>query len=513
MDGHSFNLVRNPWIPVEDSSGELREVSLTELFASAAELRRIMDPSPLVTAAIYRLLFAIATRAFAPASEEEWEEIWDEGRLSEETGQYLQGFVDRFDLFSTEAPFYQVKDMPENCRLFPWTKLAAELPPNFARLLFDHTSTVDPPAVAPAAVARVLIAALAFTVGAGRSCLGYTSNAPLTAAVVVIPEGRNLKETILANIQSGSGPSDYPTWERRPITARDVEGQAGEAWGGPVSRLTWLSRSVEIIPETSDGSVKWIRFAMGFKTPAIDGDRDPWVMYRVTRTGDRIPRKLDLDRMVWRDFHGMLVGGGDGQSDTVQALTRLASLEDADRRPPDHWTVLVAGMHADKASIKAWRQERWRVPQGVVADNVRRHNLRAAIEEAEQFGERVRRAAWITAAKLLEDRDNPARSDITQLANSFPAGTTYWGALEGRFQAFLMGLGGDVDEARAVWRRDIQGAIRAAARATRAALGRNPASLRAWAVAGRAFDRLVYRLEAPGAEEERTIGTEEVSNA
>lgn len=503
MSALSFNLVREPWIPLEDLTGRLREVSLAELFLQSDSLTRIVEQSPTVTAALYRLVFAIATRAVAPTSVEEWEEVWEEGEISEVVDAYLTTHEDRFDLFSPEAPFYQVLEMPENCKPVPWTKLALELPPNSSKLLFDHTSTIDPPAAPPAVVARALVAAQAFMVRAGRSCLGYTSDAPLAAALCAIPEGSTLTETLIINMQYGSHAGDEPPWERPPLTAANIEGQEVDLWDGPVSRLTWQSRSVRLLPLDDEGTVQWIHFAMGFKPPAIDGDRDPWVPYRVTKKGVRVPRKLDLQRMVWRDFHGMFTATSEGERDTVQVLTRLGLLGNSDRQPPTSWTVLVAGVHADNANIKAWRQERWRVPESLVSDWTRRSQLRAATKEAEQFGSGVSSAAWFTAAELLGGADKANRADIRQLADSLPASSSYWTFLERKFQGYLNELGGDVDEARASWRRDISDAIDTAARATHAAIGRDAVALKAWAMGKPRFDRLAAQVKAQDQQQQR----------
>lgn len=494
MGGITFNLVHRPWIPVEDLTGNLREVSLNELFRDSHQIRRITDQSPVVTAALYRLVFAIGTRAVAPMSEEDWEVVWEEGDIREEVLDYLKCYEERFDLFSNEAPFYQTLGMPENCRDYSWTKLALELPPNSTKLLFDHTSTTDPPIATPEVVARALVAAQAYLVGAGKSCLSYTSNAPLTAAISVIPEGPTLNETLLANLQSGSGEDDLAAWEAAPLTADAIQAQTVDSWQGPASRLTWPSRAVRIIPEDETGAVKWIQYAMGFKTPAIDGDTDPWVSYVVKKDGSRAPRKLDLNKMLWRDVHA-LIGGGGEEADAVGAVTRLGLLEYSDRQPPRSWNILVVGVHADKASIKAWRQERWKVPTELVLDGVRYRNLRAGAEEAERFGDQVDKATWFTAAKLMSAREHPAKTDITKLANSLPTKAAYWTLLEGRFQAFLNDLAGDVNLARDGWRRSIAAAVREAERATHAAIGRTPAALKAWALAGQRFAQIVYEIE------------------
>lgn len=491
MSAPTFNLVSERWIPVERGDGALEEVSLRQLFEDGANLSRITDASPLVVAALYRLAFAIACGALRIRDQEDWEELWDEGLRADRIGEYLSKYQSRFDLFSDDAPFYQVVDMPESCRAFSWTKLALELPPNSSRLLFDHTTTVDPPLGRPAEVARALVAAQSFIVGAGKSCMGYTYHAPLTAALSVIPEGPNLEDTILANVMATGGVEDRPVWELPPLSARQVEAQQGErSWTGTATRLTWVSRAVRLIPEDDAGGVKWIKFGMGFKPPSIEGDSDPWVAYRVTKEGVRIPRKLDADRMVWRDFHGMLATTRDGERDSVHALTRLGLLSNADRPPPRFWTVLVAGIISDKASVKAWRQERWSVPEALLFDWTRRRMLGNAMELAEIFGGRVASAAWHVAAEQLGGSDRADKREVRAVADALPTTGSYWTSLEGAFQGFLQGLGASPEAAALEWREAIAAAIGNAARATHMALGRDAVALKTWAKVSWRFDGL-----------------------
>ena len=294
---------------------------MRECFNQADRLSKVIDASPLVTAAVYRLLFAIMQRAVPVRDVEDWQDRWDEQAFQSDVSDYLDRFYHRFDLFDEQLPFAQAVDMPENCRLFPWTKLAMELPPNSSKLLFDHTNTTEPQAASPAEAVRYLCASLAFTVGAGRSCTGYTAHAPLTSALVIIPEGRDLAETLLANLLP-SPVNDEPIWERPALSAQDLT-SSSLVWTGPASRLTWPSRAIRFLPE-EDGAIRWIQFGMGLPTPDIEGDRDPWVAYHVTRDGKRIARKLVPDRMIWRDFHSFWVGCSAAASSRL--VSRLSGL-------------------------------------------------------------------------------------------------------------------------------------------------------------------------------------------
>jgi len=487
VNSPSFNLVSQPWIPVEQPSGHLTEVSLRDALLRAASYTRIVDASPLVVAALYRLLFAVVYSALRPQDTEEWEELWESGLPIARIDEYLTRHQHRFDLYSPEAPFLQVLAMPESCRSFSWTKLALELPPNSSKLLFSHVATVQPPLGSPAAVARALVSAQAFIVGAGNSCMGYTAHSPLTAALVVIPEGDSLADTILANLPVSTVRDDKPVWEQPPLTAQQVLAeQEGRLWTGPASRLTWLSRAVQLIPEDGLGQVRWIKFAMGFKPPSIEGDRDPWIAYRITKDGVRVPRKLDESRMVWRDFHGMVASTPDAEGESVQYLTRLASLNGSSRAVPAGWTVFVAGVLSDKANVKAWRQERWWVPDVLLHDWTRRRHLGVAMDLAEEIGARVAAAAWHTAAEQLGGADKADPQTIRVVADALPTSGAYWSSLEIEFQRFLRALSEDSSEAFEAWRRVVALAVNNAAQATHMALGRDAIAVRTWAkVSGR----------------------------
>src|SRR5437763_11916675 len=104
-----YNLLEQPWIPVRLADGRYQDVGLRDVFALAPQIRAISDPSPLVAAALYRLLLAVAHRVLTgPASVEEWAALWDAGVFPmEAVDAYLARVRDRFDLFHPERPFYQ----------------------------------------------------------------------------------------------------------------------------------------------------------------------------------------------------------------------------------------------------------------------------------------------------------------------------------------------------------------------------------------------------------------------
>ncbi|MCS7081265.1 MAG: type I-E CRISPR-associated protein Cse1/CasA [Chloracidobacterium sp.] len=107
----SFSLLDEPWLPVTTQHGDTRHVSLKDVFAHAHHLRGIEDDSPLVVAALHRLLLAVLHRATRLRSVEDWDTVWQAGRFAgqqlESIHSYLERYRDRFDLFSREKPFFQ----------------------------------------------------------------------------------------------------------------------------------------------------------------------------------------------------------------------------------------------------------------------------------------------------------------------------------------------------------------------------------------------------------------------
>ncbi len=112
---HTYNLIDEPWIPVRvRGEPSPRDVSLREALLRVHEIERLIDPSPIVTAALHRLLIALAHAAIAgPADEDAWAAEWAHGRFEAPIVEaYLDRFHARFDLFDAARPFYQSTGLP-----------------------------------------------------------------------------------------------------------------------------------------------------------------------------------------------------------------------------------------------------------------------------------------------------------------------------------------------------------------------------------------------------------------
>lgn len=505
----SYQLLDEPWIPVESQGGAFEEVGLISAFERADSLRRIAHPSPLVTLALYRLLFAIFHRAVPVANVNDWAVEWDDADAHERVPPYLEKWRHRFDLFDAEAPFWQVPDLSPELGTMSWAKLAAELNDNNNKVLFDHTRTkTDRPLASPAQVARLLVACQMLSVGAGRSAVGYNVNAVLATSLLVVPEGENLRDTLLANVRTGSEPDDLPLWEQPVPSAKDIEKANFSKppltfpYVGQAKRLTWLTRAIKVLSPDDSGQVSDIVFGAGLRPEVPEGDRDPWVAYRVSGEGKWVPQRLDPNRSVWRDLQAVAVRTDPEKFEAAAVLHELGALEGNDREFPKSWTLLIGGQAADKAKIEAWGQQRWQLPDLVLRNRLAENALVEVTREAELAARDVGSVLWYLARDLLtmNEERKPEANAIRGVAKGFPAMSLYWATLEKAFARFLRDLTAPADrvpdavvEAKANWHAAIAEAVALAEQATHRSVGGDARALRAWARNGPKFAAMVAK--------------------
>lgn len=156
---------------------------------------------------------------------------------------------------------------------------------------------------------------------------------------------------------------------------------------------------------------------------------------------------------------------------------------------------MVAGHVADKASVLAWRLERWEVPRSVIDDPDRKSALTDAMRLAEGTAISLSKVVWRLAAELIGQ--NRSREDVSAVASGLPAERTYWTTLSGAFQGYLHELGQDRDRAEMTWRNAVAEAVSAASDAAYRTIGNDVKAIRAWAKVGPAFNGLRARALGP----------------
>ncbi|MEV6071895.1 type I-E CRISPR-associated protein Cse1/CasA [Nocardia sp. NPDC052001] len=264
MSDPEFSLIRDRWIEALDLEGRTRQESLRTVFANSHELSSLAGELPTQAFAILRLLLAVMRRAIAgragPAARV-WQELWDSGTLpTDEIDAYLNDHADRFDLFDSQSPFFQVADLQAvNGKVSSLERVIADVPngekyfttragagidllefAEAARWLV-HAHAFDPSGIKTGAVGdRRVKAGKGYPIG-----LGWTGNLG-----GVFLEGATLRETLLLNLvlldpnSERFATDDLPAWERAPDRAQVDPSRVPV---GPADLCTWQSRRIKLV--------------------------------------------------------------------------------------------------------------------------------------------------------------------------------------------------------------------------------------------------------------------------
>ncbi len=506
-DAPAYNLLEEPWILCIDRHGEpVGDLGLREVLARASNLAELTDPSPLVTASLYRLMVAVLHSALdGPKNTDAWAALWNAGALPmDRIDAYLDRWHDRFELFHPVHPFYQRADLEAEYAK-PVNILVHDMPTEKGATLFDHTSASTIQPLTAAAAARALVATQTFDTGGMKSLRKeedtklYKSadGSPLLKGVVLTPRGASLFETLLLNLvrydpghdrpfRARNG--DPPAWERDgPTEAADVRPD------GYRHLLTWQSRRIRLLPAQQADGTPTVPHAIVMKGNQFPDDWDnhdkeqmlAWQKRVGAASGEAawFPVGFRLDRALWRDSTVLFAGSGAPDLMPPPLFRWLAELR-ADGILPDRLATLDLdgfGVTTDQAKIQAWRHERLVLPLAVI-DNP---GAIAAIREAIDFAGDTN---GIGANK----------SSVGELARSLDLEAAYWPALDPVFPRFLSALPDDIqiDEhgnqrtgatALPDWAEAVCAAARSAVDRLRGVSGDSARTLKAYAKAESAF--------------------------
>ncbi|QUW04042.1 type I-E CRISPR-associated protein Cse1/CasA [Chloracidobacterium validum] len=480
----SFNLVIQPWIPCSLLNGTQVELSLREVFQRAHELRAIEDESPLVNAALYRLLLAIVHRAIdGPQSERDWHTGWQHRNFHQTPmDNYLTTWQDRFDLFSETEPFFQtagfeVKEPTPLSRLFI----------QHLRMFFNHPAEDGERWFTPAEAARGLLAAQAFALAGGKGVTSnlfgehpYLSGAPLAPGVVTLLRGDTVFETLLLNllIYRDNHPiprlgDDLPIWERGSANNRKKFWPHKESLvpDGYLDYLTWMSRHIRLIPVEQGNRVFVRDMYFGQACTVADIVTEPMFAYvrRKEKDGMRfVPVQLSPDRALWRDsaaLFGFVEGGQETSSKRPQAFDFAANLARKAFIPTEKkFECMLFGLAYDQGNPLVWRQETMPVPRSLLTKIEAVRELRDAVELTESVEQNLIRASRKVAEVCLTDGTRKADGKaVTQFVTALGVAPLYWSRLDIPFRRFLQALqdlpedppDADLDALAKGWRKEV----------------------------------------------------------
>lgn len=406
----SFNVLTEPWIPVMDSNGNIRETGIIGLLEQAAELTGIYEPSPLMKYGILRLLTAFLTDALRLKRDADLAGLAAQGRFPMERIREYVAECEKdgpcFDLFDRDRPFLQspYSQILDSSKLTSVAKLLHHLPSGNNAVHFEH-SFQDEQSFSAATCAKALTAVNVFCASGLQGPSGINGAPPW----YLIISGETLFDTLLYNLwlpEEGM-PLDRPAvaWRNRSEVLPNCEvGHTSYLYG-----LTWPARRICLVPGTeggyctytgvqSDQLVTNIYFQAGLKFTGHRQWRDPFVAYLITREG-RVSLKPRENRGAWRDLGALLFNHSGFLGEEVIQTEPPAIIEQYRRmvrnglwRRQTALRIEVFGLVTDKAAYEEWRHERFTIDPRIAGDLQKSAWLGGALGQAERINNSLGRA-------------------------------------------------------------------------------------------------------------------------
>lgn len=365
-DNHpSFNLLEQPWIICETSSGT-EKLSIRQIFDGSTTPIQIRGDSPTQDYAVRRILLAIFWRALqgAAVGSRSWE-TWFISKRQElaEDGhdnavlEYLDKYQHRFDLFDPAEPFMQVATLDTTkATRQPVSRILPDSEQDYftmrthegrQSLAFDeaarwliHTQAYDYSGIKSGAIGDP-------RVKGGRGYPIGTGWAGMTGGTTI--HGRSLLETLLLNtpekVLSPSSAGDLPVWERDADSSTQRNDRAGKLAKpeapqpeGAADLATWQSRRIRLFAE--EDRVVAVLVSNGDQIPEAGKNvfGDPMTPYRFSKNQTKkgqlayYPKPYDAQRTMWRSLDALLVSESDaGFTGADHAPKRPDNLENFSR--------------------------------------------------------------------------------------------------------------------------------------------------------------------------------------
>ena len=340
-----FNLLDEPWIRVMTQDCTVHECTLKQTLLESHGFLRLAGETPTQDVAMLRLLLAVLHTVFYrvnedgeedPAEDERtavarWRGLWSAGRLPEKPiVDYLEAWHDRFWLFHPERPFYQTPGADIGTA-YEASKLNGELSESSNKpRLFPSRTGENKRSLSYAESARWLLYVNGFDdTSAKPKKKGLPSPGAgwLGKLGPIYAEGGSLFETLMLNlVLLGDGNEPWgepkPVWEReKPKSEERTEIAMPD---NQAELLTLQSR--RLLLERQAGAVVGYKLLGGDFFPKINATPEQMTLWdrRETKKNEPPydqPKRLDANRMMWRDF-GVLTGaGGNGRAPGVVSWT------------------------------------------------------------------------------------------------------------------------------------------------------------------------------------------------
>lgn len=506
----SFNLLDEPWIPCLRVDGAAVELSLRDTLAQAHTLQMVADGAPQTTAALLRLLLAVAHRVFGPKNRAAWRALWQADALdAAKLDAYFDQWRHRFDLFHAERPFYQVDDSRVNPKSIASLKYGVGF---MHDQHFDHTGDDIGFALSPAGAARAVVTLQAFGLGGLSGIPEKHVDAPCAGGVLFFVHGDTLHKTLLLNMPTypselyfnTNADADLPAWEQDDPDTRYILTPQGL-----LDYLTWQSRRPLFLPTLdADGRVVVTQYKLGPGNRLETAGDDPYKVYLSSKQSGYLPLRFSEEKSLWRNSAALF---NFDRSDTAPyrapaTFRWLATLvkenqdaEDEGEKGIDRaktYRCLALGIAKDRGKMLFTRHESLPLLPSYLIDTQLVSQLTSALAYAEQVAQDLLFAARIVGMHLFvgnaeilqwQQVGKNTKDDINNWVTHSGVERAYWAALDVPFQSLLLGLPAAGADALLDWQGRLRDTAQTALEAIQAYGPGRGRSLKAWVHGQRAL--------------------------
>lgn len=452
-----FNLLDERWIPVVTSSGQSENLGILDVFRSSGELHCIRGESPVVTAALYRLMLAFLHRALeGPEDEDAWVDLWSETpgtkaleQLEEHGAQHRESFW----LLGGDKPFYQNPGL-SGVEPKPASQLLLHRAKGNNTTLFDHTVDSDQPVLPRDVAARWLVAVQLYDTGGIKTFHkkpGRKSARPGHGNLfgTVVLEGSTLWETLMLNaviyhpaavLPLGLGdPHDHAVWEReRPPALEPDEKARARGWA---RLLTLPSRNV-LLHSGENRGVDGVVISPGEQLDPGELDLEAMAAFResTSRKGGFTPVRLEMLRGVWRHAADLLLPdehGGRRIPGTLEDVRRQVSRDKLS--PHKEITLRVFGqkLMSNPGAVEYWSEESLPVKLALLVAQERGWRLDPLFGRAVLLADEV----GTELHRIPRTYRNELRADFDPRQHQSFLAERYWPHLDIEFARLLQDVG------------------------------------------------------------------------
>lgn len=380
----SFNVLDQPWIPAAALDGSETMLGIRQVLSRAHELREICSASPLEEYSLYRFLGLFLMDALRPESEEDIEDLLEEGRFCpERIEEYISACKEEgvsFDLFDEERPFLQSKFDPEMDKeskrptVLDFTRASGN---NHTH--FDHDQSAL--TVLPSdRAARLLLTNYLFCTAAAQ---GYPSSVYGAPPYFGVIQGSNLFETLVFTLvpldRIGISFDSPPVLWRRKTAVIPKQEVGKTSW---LQGMLFPARRIHLIPD-EEGNVTAVHLRQGENYVNKTGWRDPYITYRRGKDGF-FPMRPSAERAIWRNLSDIVDVPG-GQASQLLTLYRTPQRRDA-------VSLMLYGVETSQASYLGIYRHNLSFPLSLTRDPATVDCLRLCIRAVESLASVLRKS-------------------------------------------------------------------------------------------------------------------------